>query len=210
MKNVLLLSVVSALLFSMSASAYAQDILLKRRSGLELNIGIWAGGASTTVSPGGVTTEANIGAFAGGLLFSHWMKENLSVTISAGLLAAKASSSVSITSVEQQASSVTALLLGVRFYLPDPEPDAGVRPFLSGAIGTYIGSEAKSTLFSQGAYTETAFGGRLGGGIDFILSDHFKLGANAGYNLMSDFSTPVGGRNNYNGGDFSIGIGYMF
>ena len=210
MKNVLILPVVSALLFSVSASAYSQDILLKRRSGLELNIGIWAGGASTTVSPGGVSTEANIGAFAGGLLFSHWIKENLSVTIGAGLLAAKASSSVSITSVEQQASSVTALLLGVRFYLPDPEPDAGVRPFLSAAVGPYIGSEAKSTLFSQGAYTETSFGGRLGGGIDFILSDHFKLGANAGYNLMSDFSNPVGGRNNYNGGDFSIGIGYMF
>jgi hypothetical protein len=210
MKNVIILSVMSSLLLSVSGSACAQDILLKRRSGLELNIGIWTGGASTSISPGGVTTEANVGAFAGGLLFSHWMQENLSVTLSAGLLAAKASSSVSITSVEQQVSSVTALLLGVRFYLPDPEPDAGVRPFLSAAVGMYIGSEAKSTLFSQGAHTEASFGGRLGGGIDFILSDHFKLGANAGYNMMSDFSTPVGGRNNYNGGDFSIGVGYVF
>jgi hypothetical protein len=105
---------------------------------------------------------------------------------------------------------VVPLLIGVRIFLPYPEPDAQVRPFLSGAIGPYIGSEAKSTLFTQGTHTETSFGGRFGAGIDFILSNHFKLGANAGYNVMSDFSAAVGGRMNYNGGEFSIGIGYIF
>ncbi len=210
MMNVIFLTVVFALLLPVSSTARAQDVLLMRRSGLELNFGVWTGGASTSVSPGGVTTEANLGAFVGGLLYAYWMRENLSVTLSAGLLSANASSSVGIMSVEQQASSVTSLLLGVRFYLPDPESDARVRPFLSGAIGTYIGSEAKSTLFSQEAHSEASFGGRLGGGIDFLLGDHFKLAANAGYNLMSDFSASVGGRENYNGGDFSIGIGYVF
>jgi len=30
------------------------------------------------------------------------------------------------------------------------------------------------------------------------------------YNLMSNFNTPIGARRNYNGGDFSVGIGYIF
>lgn len=210
MKNGIILSLVSALLLSVNMTGHAQDFLLKRRSGIELNIGVWTGGVSTSISPGGVQTETKLGAFIGGILFTHWLQENLSVTLSAGLLAAKASSTVSIGGIDQQASSVAPLLIGARFYVPYPEPDAQVRPFLSAAVGPYVGSEAKSTLFAQEAHTETSFGGRLGGGIDFILGDHFKLGANAGYNMMADFSASVGGRKNYNGGDFSIGIGYVF
>jgi len=210
MKNGIILSLVSALLFSVSTTSHAQDFLLKHRSGFELNLGVWSGGASTSISTGGVQTEANLGAFIGGILYTNWLQENLSVTLSAGLLAARASSTVSMGGIDQQVSSVVPLLIGVRIFLPYPEPDAQVRPFLSGAIGPYIGSEAKSTLFTQGTHTETSFGGRFGAGIDFILSNHFKLGANAGYNVMSDFSAAVGGRMNYNGGEFSIGIGYIF
>ena len=211
MNNGIILSLVSVLLFSASTTSHAQDFLLKHRSGLELNLGVWSGGASISISTGGLQTEANLGAFIGGILYTNWLQENLSVTLSAGLLAAKASSTVSsMGDLEQQASSVVPLLIGVRLYLPYPEPDAQVRPFLSAAIGPYIGSEAKSTLFAQGTHTETSFGGRAGVGIDFILGNHFKLGANAGYNVMSDFDASVGGRMNYNGGEFSIGIGYIF
>jgi opacity protein-like surface antigen len=78
------------------------------------------------------------------------------------------------------------------------------------AAGPFIGSEVNNTILSQESRTETAFGGRLGAGIDFFLSDHFKAGANAGYNMMSDFSAPVGARSNYSGADFSCGIGYIF
>jgi hypothetical protein len=62
----------------------------------------------------------------------------------------------------------------------------------------------------QETHTENAFGGRIGAGIDFYLSNYFKFVANAGYNLMTDFSSPVAGRMNYNGGDFSIGAGFAF
>jgi hypothetical protein len=102
------------------------------------------------------------------------------------------------------------LLLGIRFYVPDPESSDNVRPFLSAAVGTYFGSEAKNTLLSQQAYTETTFGGCLGVGIDFFLGNHFKLGANVGYHLMADFETAIGARKNYNGADFSLGAGYIF
>jgi opacity protein-like surface antigen len=98
----------------------------------------------------------------------------------------------------------------VKYYLFNPGPEDAVRPFASAAIGPYIGSETNSTMMSQEAHSETAFGGRLGVGLDFLLGENFKLGVNARYNLMSDFSTPVGARSNYDGADGSIGLGYIF
>lgn len=208
-KNIIL-SLVTVLLVSVNTRAQAQDILLKGRSGLELNIGIWTGKVSNSITAGGTRTEAKLGSFVGGILFAHWLQENLALTISAGLLAGEASSTVSSGQVDQHSSTVAPVLIGIRYYLPDPEPDVRVRPFLSAALGAYVGSEAKNTLFSQEAHTETSFGGRLGGGVDLILGDHFKLGVNMGYHIMSDFSLSVGTRKNYNGGEFSIGIGYIF
>jgi len=210
MKKGIIFSLVTVFLVSVNTSAQAQDILLKRRSGLELNIGIWAGGASNSIAAGGIRTEARLGSFVGGILYAYWLQENLSLTIGAGLLAAEASSTVNIGQVDQHASSVVPVLIGFRYYLPDPEPDVRIRPFLSAALGTYVGSESKNTLLTQEAHTETSFGGRLGGGVDFILSDHFKLDVNMGYHVMSDFSPSVGARRNYNGGEFSAGIGYVF
>lgn len=205
---IVMLLVISAFL---SSYAQSQDPVMKGRSGLELNLGLWSGAqASTSVGTSGVSVEVNSSAFVGGILFTHWVQEYLSVTMSAGLLAGKASSTVSFLSVSQQVSSVVPVQLGVRYYVFGSTAGGEVRPFLSGSVGLYVGSELTNTILAQEARTETTFGGRLGAGIDFLLGDHFKLGANTGYNMMSDFNAPVGGRNNYNGGDFSIGVGYIF
>jgi hypothetical protein len=189
----------------------AQDITLQGRSAIELNFGLWGGGkAANTIALAGIQTEAKTSGFTGGIGYSYWLREYLSLTVTAGLLSAQANSTVSVFNVTQQSSAVIPLLLGIRFYVPNPEPSDNVRPFISAAIGSYIGSEAKNTILSQEARSETAFGGRLGAGIDFLLGDHFKLNAQAGYNLMSDFETTIGARKNFNGGDFSLGIGYIF
>jgi hypothetical protein len=195
----------------MSSVSVAQDLSLKGRSAIELSLGFWGGAkASNTVGLTGIRSEAGTNGLAGGLGYSYWLQEHLSLTVSASLLSGQASTTVSISNVTQQASAVIPLLLGVRFYVPDPETGENVRPFLSAAVGTYFGSEATNALFSQQAHVETAIGGRLGVGIDFFLGNHFKLGANLGYHLMTDFETAVGGRKNYNGADFSMGTGYIF
>ncbi len=187
----------------------AQDLSFKGRSAIELGLGLWGGAkASNTVATTGIQAEAKTSGFAGGLSYSYWLREQLSLTATVSLLTAQASSTISAFNVTQQASAVIPLLLGIRFYVP--EPSDNVRPFLSAAVGTYFGSEAKNTLLSQQAHTETTFGGRLGVGIDFFLSNHFKLNANVGYHLMADFETAIGGRMNYNGADFSLGAGYIF
>ncbi len=190
--------------------AHAQDLSLKKRSALELSIGLWSGRASSVVTVSGVQAEVGTNGFVGGLQFTHWMQEYLAVTLSAGVLSGKVSTTVQPLNVTQHVSSVVPILLGLRYYALGAEADGDVRPYVSGAAGAYIGSEVGNSILSQGSRTEAAFGGRFGAGVDFILSDHFKLGAHSGYNVMSDFTVPVGGRRNYNGGDFSVGLGYIF
>jgi len=36
------------------------------------------------------------------------------------------------------------------------------------------------------------------------------LGANLGYNLMSDFDRTIGGSDNYSGPEFSVGLSFLF
>ena len=202
---------VTLLLFAASSISLAQDFSLKGGSAVELNIGMWAGAkSSTTVAVGGIRSEAKVSGLTASLLYTHWLREHLALTLSAGFLGSEASSTSGTPGFTQQSSAIVPFLLGIRHYVPEPGPDDAIRPFLSAAIGTYVGMEAKNTVLVQEARSEAVLGGRVGGGIDFLLSNHFKLGANVGYNLASDFSTPIGARNNSSGADFSIGFGYIF
>ena len=191
-------------------SLQAQDLQMKGRSSIEFTLGLWGGSKVSNTITEGTHYEAAVSAFAGGIIYGRWLQENLSFTLSSGILAGRASSTVRFTSVDQQASMVVPILLGLRYYLPEPSPDAAVRPYLCGALGPYIGFEANNSTLSQDAHSEIAFGGRLGAGLDIIAAEHVKFGANAGYNLVSDFATPIGQRLNLSGADFSIGIGYLF
>lgn len=148
--------------------------------------------------------------FSSNLLYGYSTRENLALTLSAGFLGGKASSTVTSTGSEQRASSVVPILVGIRYYIADPGTEDFVRLFLSTAVGSFFGFEASSTMLRQEARSESTFGGKVGAGIDFFLSSHFKLVAAAAYNAMLDFKTPIGARANYNGGDFSVGFGYVF
>ncbi len=211
MKKIVTALSIGLALSALPDNSFAQDLSLKGRSSLELNFGFWGGAtASNSVTVTGIRSEATSSGFTGSLLYSYWMRERLSLTLSAGFLAGEASSSVGSSGINQQASAVVPVLVGLKLYLPDPEPEDMVRPFLSAAAGSYIGSEATNSALSQQAHSESALGGRVAAGADFFLSRHFKIGANLSYNLMTDFKTSIGARKNYSGGDFSVGLGYVF
>lgn len=211
MKNLSIAAAALSLVILAGSTAFGQGLVLKDRSVIELNLGMWGGSSvSNTIGVSGVQTTADAGSFVGSIVYSYGIREDMAVTVSAAVLAAKATADVGVLGVNQQSSSVVPILLGIRYYVPNPEPGARVRPFLSLGVGTYVGSEASSSVgltLIQNAHTESAFGGRVGAGVDFYVGNSFKFVANAGYNLMSDFSTPVSGRKNYNGGDFTLGIG---
>jgi hypothetical protein len=130
--------------------------------------------------------------------------------MSIGFLAGEATSTVNFSGINQHASIIVPVLIGVNYYLFNPAQEDAVRPFVSAAIGPYIGSESKNTVLSHNTHSETTFGGRFGAGIDFLLGDHFKLGAGVAYNVMMEFRNTIGAKSNYNGVDGLIAVGYLF
>lgn len=211
MKNMFRVYLVFFVLATASSAVLAQGLVLKDRSVIEFNIGIWGGSkVSNTIGATGIQSTADASSFVGGLVYAYGIREDMAVTLSAGILGASASANVGVFGTSQQAGAVVPILLGVRYYVPSPEQGARVRPFLSLGVGTYIGSESSSSIgltLVQQTHTETAFGSRIGAGIDFYFGNSFKIVANAGYNIMTDFSSPVTGRSNFDGGDFSLGFG---
>lgn len=214
MKTVCRVTLLSALIIFSGSSVFAQEFSLKNRSVLEINMGMWGGSkVSNTIGISGIRSTADASSFVGNVVYAYGLRENAAVTLSAGVLTAGASVNVGVPGVSQESGTVIPVLIGMRYYVPYPEPEAKVRPFLSLGVGTYLGYEQSTSVsltVVQESHSESAFGGRVGAGVDFYVSDYFKLVANAGYNVMSDFSSPVTGRSNFNGGDFSVGVGYAF
>ncbi len=214
MKTYLRFTLSCALVLISVSVVYSQDFSLRNRSVVEINLGMWGGSkVSNSVGISGVQSTADVSSFVGSVAYAYGIREYMAATLSVGVLGAGASANVGLLGVSGQSGVVIPILLGVRYYVPSPEPNEKVRPFLSLGVGTYVGSQSSSSVgftVVQESTTETVFGGRAGAGIDFYLTNSFKLVVNAGYNLMSDFSSPVTGRMNFNGGDFSIGAGYAF
>ncbi len=202
---------VGLVLAAMTSLVLSQPGPLKGSSSLEVNIGLWnEAQVGQQISVSGIKQSAKASGFVGGVGYSYWMREYLAVTVGASMLSGEASSTISLSNIQQRANSVVSVLIGMKYFLPQPELDDRVRPYVALGIGSYIGSEAESSLFSQSAHSESVFGGRLGVGLDALLGSWFKLGANIGYNIMGDFKAPVGARTNFNGYDMSFGFGFVF
>jgi len=99
---------------------------------------------------------------------------------------------------------------GLKYYFTEMVGGNSFRPYLYGSAGVLIGSETGVDIFSIEAHTESAIGVNIGVGTDIILGSLIKLHTDIGYNLFTDFETPIGNRTNYNGPEFSFGFGFMF
>jgi len=214
MKTYFRLAIITLFFGLISSTVSAQGLSLKDRSVIELSMGLWGGSkVSNTIGVSGIKSTADASSFIGSVLYSYGLREEMAVTLSAGVLGASASADVGILGTQEQAGTVIPVLLGVRYYVPYPDQDARVRPFVSLGVGPYIGLESSSSIgmiMVQESRTEAVFGGRLGIGVDLYTGYSFKFVANAGYNAMTNFSTPISARNNFDGGDFSIGVGWAF
>ena len=198
-------------LAAMTSLVFGQPGPLKGSSSFEVNIGLWnEAQAGQQISMSGIKQSAKASGFVGGVGYSYWMREYLAATIDVSMLSGEASSTISVLNIQQRTNSVVSVLIGMRYYLPEPEPEDRVRPFVALGIGSYIGSEAENSVFVQSAHSESVIGGRLGVGIDALLGSWFKLNATVAYNLMADFKTPVGARSSFNGYDMSFGFGFVF
>jgi hypothetical protein len=128
-------------------------------------------------------------------------------------MAADVSSKIAGGDVSSVTATAVPILLGLKYYFPPSTYGRSVRPYASALVGPIIGSQTTSkvgTVIATESRTDMAVGGQVGAGLDFVISRHFAAEVAIGYNLMSDFEEPIGGRDNYNGGAFSLGFGYLF
>ncbi len=210
-------AVIPILAISVSIAS-AQGLTLKDRSVIELNAGLWGGAkVSNSIGSTGIQSSASATSFLGGVSYAYGLREDVAVTLSVSILSASSNNvansfnTFSMIPEQSVASAVVPVLVGVRYYVPNPRPGEKVRPFVSLGVGPYIGTQSSRSIgitIAQESLTESVFGGRVGVGLDLYTGNNFKFVVKAGYNFMSDFSQPIGARTNYNGGDLSIGIGY--
>ena len=213
MKLMKTLIVATALVLALTAVSDANS--LQKRHGVGIRLGMWNMIADARVDAldGSVSTSVESSGFVGGVAYNYWLTESLALDIGVSMMSAKVETSVGFLNVSTQSSAVTSVLLGLKWYLPESTYGTSVRPFIKAAVGPFSGSQSGTQVGLSvivDSRSETAFGGQLGGGVDFVLSRKFLLGVNLGYNLMSDFDLPIGGSNNYSGPQFSVGLSYLF
>ncbi|MCP4566142.1 MAG: outer membrane beta-barrel protein [FCB group bacterium] len=214
MKTIRLVSLGVILLLIVTGSANAQYSLDKRHQ-IGLRAGMWnqSTGVRTAVSPGAVVTSVGSSGAMGGVQYGYWFEENLALNIFAGAMMADVETAVDYTEVSTETAQITSILFGLKYY-PIKSTLAGkARPYLKGSAGMFVGSQTKTEVGYEiivESRNETVIGGRLEAGSDFILSRHFLFDVAIGYNLMSEFSEPVGGSSDYSGPEFSLGFSYLF
>lgn len=179
------------------------------RHRIDLRGGMWRTGEH-------VVHGAASDGFAG-LLFAHYLREDLSITFSVSTAAAEAGASVSPQGRFSGASSVIFAPVGVRWNPFLSKTGAGgIKPYAVMTLGPMFGSSAGSFVSTSnvasvaGAHDEISAGGQLGGGVDFHLARWLAIGVTAGYNWMIPFEHAVGSRTNYSGAEVGLAFGFLF
>ncbi len=189
--------------------------LLEKRTRIELKGGIWnqKNDVTATITGGEVASNYSGEGGLGALIVSHWVSEELALLVSVAGQAVDIDNRVGPGSVYSQTVVVAPILFGARYYFPHSTFGTSWRPYVTGSVGPIIGSdrveEVTATAVTVTEHNEAAFGGHLGGGVDVGLSRLFMLGFSGGYYFQTDFDTPVGGKDNYNGPEFGISFSIL-
>ncbi|MEE9552967.1 MAG: outer membrane beta-barrel protein [candidate division Zixibacteria bacterium] len=214
MRTTKVIVIVISMCLALSAAANAGP--LEKRHGIGLQLGMWnqVTNSRTEVGIGSVTTSVKASGFFGGLSYDHWLEENLALNVVIGGMLADVETNTNIIGTTTEVAVVAPILFGVKFYFPKSTFSSSARPYVKATVGSFIGQQEKTEEDIFGVIvesrSESAFGGQVGIGTDFILSRYFMLGVAFKYNLMTDFKEPIGGSKNYGGPEFSFGMSFLF
>jgi hypothetical protein len=169
--------------------------------GIELGLGVWLqGNAGSSVSSNGAISTAKSQGMGASLGFHHWSTEHLAVGLTASVINAEANVLNTPFVSESQTSAVSALMLDLQYQLPI-RASGSLVPYLHASAGPVFGFRASSGTAGQVASTQTVLGGRVGAGLNMALSHLVVLGFRGSYLVMSEFSEPIAGRKQFNGGE---------
>jgi len=110
--------------------------------------------------------------------------------------------------------TVAPLTAGVLFY-PLRGSRSSLCPYVCGGIGSHFAAEAftQDGIYSDDTLVDfnlsTAFGGYVGGGVDFALNKHFLLNIDSRYHLVK-FSEAIKDFKDYSGPQFFGGFKIVF
>jgi hypothetical protein len=207
-----LAAVLSALLLTPPVPAEAQALLDRHRIELKLGFGARTNSGTNTDSQG-VQTDTEASGMLGSVGYHKWIREELAVGVSVGLLAVDAGTTVGAGGVETSTSLVLPLFLGARYYLPRSTLGGKYRPYLSAEGGPLLGFDSATEVgdvVQSGTSSSATIGSRFGGGLDVQVADHFMIDLFAAYGLMADFGSAIGGQKNHSGWEFGLGLGVVW
>jgi hypothetical protein len=183
------------------------------RNRIELRVGMWRPNDSGISLPR-IAAGTDSVDFLAGLRYTRFLREDLALTFGADVLT-NASAGVSTAGIFSGTKTIVALPLGLRWNpLRGELRSRALKPFLAVGFGPVIGASSggsvDSTSVFAGTRTAATAGGFFGAGFDVHVGRRWSIGVDAGYNLMADFSRPIGGSDNYSGFEVALGLGWMF
>ena len=203
----------ACLVLNLAAITGANSLKNRHQIGLQVGMRNQVTDANAEVDIGGVSRSAATTRFLGGVKYGYSVTEGFALNIDIGMMGVSVETRVGAVQGTTTAASVTRLLLTAKMYCATSTSMSPMRPYVSAGIGLFVGSQSSILLgqtIAEEATTETALGGQVGAGIDFIAGRHFMIGSSLSHNLMSDFDRPIGGSSNYSGFEFGIGLSYLF
>jgi hypothetical protein len=186
---------------------------LAGRNRIELRIGMGRASSSSTPTPSARAGAESVD-FLVGLQYTRFVREDLAITFGADALPSN-SSVVSATGAFSGSRAIVTLPVGIRWNPMKGQLSArAVKPYIALGFGPVIGGSEGSSLSLgsafAGAQSAATAGGFFGAGVDVLTGRWCSIGVSAGYNLMADFSRPIGGRDNYSGFQVAVGLGLLF
>lgn len=190
---------------------------LEKRHRLGIRVGVWNQTADvrTEIAPGSVTTSVGSSGFLGGVSYGYGLTESLALNFDLGAMALDVSTKTATSGVSTNTSTIALMRVGIKQYFPASSYGGSARPFIKTGLGVFVGTQSgtsvrTTTTITVEERTESAFGGLLGGGADFIFGKHIMGEVLVGYDWMTDFEKPIGGSENYSGPVLSFGLSYLF
>lgn len=205
--------VLTATAATAAAPAAPAERSLEGRHRIELRMGYWEPGHQE-IEPmpldftGEMTRVENL---LGSLSYAYWTHDQLATDITVSGLLVEATSIDGVWGGSESAVVLSTVTFGLRLY-PISSAHTPVRPYLSGGIGPYIGTQSRREVngrMVESVRTLGSIGGYLGGGIDVQMGRHMMAGVSVGYHMMNEFSEPIGGEREYNGYQLSAGLSVL-
>lgn len=171
---------------------------------LSVGLGV-TGTRETNIGPNYQTTARATGALAT-LGYARFVSPSVAIEVAATALDANAS----VSNAGTRASSVTALLLGIRYAPRWLAITPSVRPYVSAAVGPFLHSASSTAIGSTYAGLESHFGCRFGAGASFHIARRMALLVQSDYHAARTFHMTTGEVAYPSGASLSFGLGYSW